>query len=92
MEDFGELHARVESLGRRIEAKTRDFEAQGLLHGREREELADMKIRRARLLTRLDEARGTDQVLAREISTDVEILSHALEHAIARIDRASEQK
>lgn len=92
MNDHEELKARVESLGQRIEAKQHELDTQGLLHGREREEMAEMKMRRAHLRNRLDEAGGIDQLLAREIATDVEILSHTFEHLIARVDRSSERK
>lgn len=92
MDMLTDLHAKLDSLGRRIDARKAQLATQGVLHGAEREKVAEIEVQRARVLSKLDQARGIDEVVAREIATDVDILKHLFERWVAHTDRMSEQR
>lgn len=84
-----EIQRQLDSLGARIAAKRAELEAQGVLHGPEREQAVELDMARASLRKRLERA-GSGEGAPRELQGDVEVLKRLFEHWVAHTDRLSE--
>lgn len=85
-----DIQRQLDSLGARIAAKRAELEAQGVLHGPEREQAVELDMARASLRKRLERAGLGDASAPRELQGDVEVLKRLFEHWVARTDRLSE--
>lgn len=92
MDTLTDLHEKLDSLGQRIDAQIAQLARQGVMHGAAREKVAEIELQRARVISKLDQAKGIDEVVAREIATDVDILKRLFEKWVAHTDRVSEQR
>jgi len=90
MDPARDIHRELESLEARIAAKRREFEAQGVLHGPEREQAAEIDMARASLRARLERARAGDGAVAQDLAGGMAVLKRLFEHWVARTDRRSE--
>lgn len=90
MDHTTDIHQQLESLDARIAAKRAELEAQGVLHGPEREQAVELDMARHNLRKRLEQARAGEGAPAKDLYGDVEILKRLFEHWVARTDRRSE--
>ncbi len=90
MEPEHDIHRQLESLEARIAAKRKEFEAQGVLHGPERERAAEIDMARASLRKRLERAGSGDGDAAHDLAGEMALLQSLFEHWVARTDRRSE--
>lgn len=90
MDTTHDIHRQLESLDARIAAKRAELEAQGVLHGPEREQAVELDLACARLRKRLQRAQAGEDPVPEELSGDVEVLKRLFEHWVARTDRLSE--
>ena len=91
--DLEEIRNRLADLGARIEAKVQELRQQGVLHGAARQKAAELQIEHARILNAANaQPRGLRGIIATELATDTEILSHAFERWVAEVDARSERR
>lgn len=88
MEPVHDIHRQLESLEARIAAKRAEFEAQGVLHGPERERAAEIDLARASLRKRLEKSRI--EAGGQDLAGEMAVLTRLFEHWVARTDRRSE--
>lgn len=90
MEPMHDIHRELASLDARIAARRAEFEAQGVLHGPEREQASELDMARASLERKLAHAQSGDGILLQDLAADVAVLKRLFEHWVARTDRRSE--
>jgi hypothetical protein len=90
---IAEIRQRLVQLGARIDAKVRELSEQGVLHGEARKKAVELQIEHARVLKAANaHPPGVRGVIAAELATDAEILSHSFERWVAQIDEESERR
>jgi hypothetical protein len=90
--DTDRLREELAELGTQISAKIEEFRKQGVLHGAARQEAAELQVQHARVAkAAMTEPRSVVGAISDEATTDTEILKHAFQRWIARVDKASER-
>jgi hypothetical protein len=90
---IADIRQRLAELGARIDAKVRELSEQGVLHGEARKRAVELQIEHARVVKSANEhPPGLRGVMAAELATDAEILSHSFDRWVAQIDGESERR
>jgi hypothetical protein len=85
------IRSHLNDLGERINARREELQREGILHGKAREEAAELQIKHASALRKAMDHPSVGEAISDELKSDVQILNHTFERWLARLDKKSEQ-